>query len=164
MRRARGYTLVETMLVSVVLTIIGGAILVLGTTGRQVWVRTDTQLASQTQAAKVVSLAAHDLRSAVIGSVSTATCVTDWLRFTNQADQAVEYRRQADTGILERLQQGVVVTTVPGVTQFQCALDATLPNLLELTVTARERMTALRGEASSTVRTRVLLRNPDIET
>ena len=151
----RGYTLIETMMVGLILTLIGGALLVLATTGRTVWLRADALLAVQTQAEKVMNRVVAELRSAREGSV--ADCNNSILRFTNLEGAPVVYTKTG-ANVLQRQEGAEAPTAQPNVTQFVCRADPLDPaNVRRLTVTATER--TLAGQATHTLTTRVWLRH-----
>ena len=66
MRRVRrgGFTFVETVFGTLGVLVLGGALYVLGTTGREVWLRTDADLAGQSRAQAVLDQMVQHLRVA----------------------------------------------------------------------------------------------------
>jgi type II secretory pathway pseudopilin PulG len=177
-RAMRGFTLLETMIVSVLLTLIGGTALVLGGAGRDVWVTTDAAMASQTNARAALAKLSQELRA---GSRKTLACppgvpiTGDWSLSVKldrpgidktpgiidfEEDEIVTYKFEAaGSGQLTRDStldlQRVLISGLSGSQLVACDK---VNGRVEVVLTARVNST--RGPEDSTLRSNVFLRNP----
>ena len=77
-----GFTAVELLMVTVVMVLIGAAVMVMSQTGPRVWTQTTTQLASITNGQRAMDRVITDLRAASSASVNCAPPAPNELTFT----------------------------------------------------------------------------------
>ena len=77
-----GFTMVELLMVTVVMTLIGGAVIVMSQTSLRVWAQTTNQLASITNGQRAMDRVLTDLRAASSASVNCAPPAPNELTFT----------------------------------------------------------------------------------
>ena len=142
MRRHRGFTLVEALIVTVVLLLVSGMALAIAQTGPRVWSQTSERLASITDAQRALDRLTEDLRLAQTASLNCAPAAPDELTFTQTrlvggvyTNVAVAYNHQGT----QLLKDGNVVATEIAAFQPTCLSDGEV--VLQLTV---------RVDASST--------------
>ncbi|MBI4340974.1 MAG: hypothetical protein HY598_01685 [Candidatus Omnitrophica bacterium] len=135
----RGVTLVEMLLTAVIMTVVGGMIIIFIQVSRQSWLLTDTRLTAQAASRQAMNRLREDVRAADQDSVTclpgTADVTDDRLQLTqNDGATAIEYRLSG-TSLIRR-----VGTTDQAVASQIAAfvVPATCPGgLVTVTVTAR---------------------------
>jgi hypothetical protein len=112
-RRQGGYTLVETLVVGLIASLVGGSLVVLGKAGHDVWWSTDAALASQASARAVLNRLTRELRgsSRAMLACPAATAAGWTLQFPVDEDgdemlespaELVTYQFDAATGAMTR--------------------------------------------------------------
>lgn len=151
----RGFTLVELVLVAVVvIVVIGGMVLALAQISRQVWVRTDTHLATVTAAQQALDRLSEDLRRAHQAGL---TCGAGQVTFTPLAGGgAITYLLDA-SGNLVRTQGPVSQIMAAQLSSFapSCAGE-----LVRVQITSAVGMQGGVGIASQTLSSQIWVRNP----
>lgn len=153
----RGFTLVEVLVVTVVLTLLGGMALVFAGSGQKVWLLTDSRVTAMTQAQIALNRLTEDLRR---GRQSTLQCTINGALSVTQLDgTAITYHCEGcddtNSGTLVKEVNATpqVVAGDISAVSFTCA-----PNgIVNLFVTTRAR--TLRG-ATQTLTSQVWVKNP----
>lgn len=154
----RGWTLVEVLIVTVVVTVIGGLGLVLSASGEQLWVLTDARMAAMTTGQSAVNRLSEALRTARRATLDCA--VPGALAFTQTDGTAVAFRCEgctdASPGVLvqEVDAQPQVVAAGLADASFTCSPEG----VVSLAVTAQ--VTTMRGVATQTLTAQVWVKNP----
>ena len=86
MIRRASFTTVEMLIVTVVMLLIGGAVMVMSQTGPRVWTQTTTQLASITNGQRAMDRVLGDLRQASTTTVNCAPGGGNELTLTQMRD------------------------------------------------------------------------------
>ncbi len=126
-----GFTLVEAMMATVVLVLIGGMTFAMAQTSPRVWSQTSQRLSSITDGQRVLDRVSEDIRYASAATLNCAPAAPNELTFTSKrggVDAAVAYNQQGS----DLLKNGQAMAR--GVTAFR-ALDCTGGRVvLQLTV------------------------------
>ena len=104
----RGFTLVEMLITAVIMTVVGGMIIIFIQVSRQSWLLTDTRLTAQVAVQQAMNRLREDVRAADQGSVTClpgngADVTDDRLRLTqDDGATAIEYRLSGTSLIRQR--------------------------------------------------------------
>ena len=120
------FTLVEVLVATVLLALVGGVVMTLSTSGRALWVRTDSKLASMTDAQRAVDRLTEDLRKACQNSLNppdaTTVCGAGQLSFRQipscAAGGPVITYRQAGSSLTRQAGAAAATTVAGNVTAF----------------------------------------------
>ena len=165
--RRRGFTLVEVLIVAVIMTLIGGAIMVLALTGRKVSDLTNARLTTLTDAERAVARVTEDLR---LASQQTAVCnfMTQVLIIGPPGGPGITYTFNPQNRQLTRstlLGGGAMLNQVvaSGLTAFQVQCDSKSgvqfkPKVVQVTVTAQDRSSP--WPLPQTLSSQIWIRNP----
>lgn len=152
-----GFTLVEVLIVGLVLSLVGGAILVLAQTARQVWASTDARLATMTIAQQAINRLTEDLRKAC---ASTVACPAGELQFKRSPDCDPDGPPVTYSLVGNDLEQqegaGAPIVVVSGLEGFAPSCPTT--GRVDLTVTAQTN--SIGGPSRQTVVSQVWIQNP----
>jgi hypothetical protein len=175
------------MLASILLALVGGAALVLGSAGRDLLVTTDAAMASQTSARAALAKLRGELQEGSRGALGELlTCSTgadgSWtisarfdlrdpglaegaLDSQAEPDQRVTYAFDPSTGSLTRQVErppgtalGPPTTLVAGLSAARIRQCESSSGLVDVEITARTN--TLRGRLDHTLRAQIWLRNP----
>lgn len=164
---SRGLTLVETLMVSAVFAIVGGALMVTSRSMQQASLQQDADRARALQAQKAVDRMAEDLRNA--SSTIGLACGANQLTMTipGAPNTAVTYScagcSDAAPGVLLRATNPatITLTIASGITVFT-SVCATVPggSVATLTLAAQTRGNSLQRALTTTLTTKVWIENP----
>jgi hypothetical protein len=154
---ARGFTMVELLIVSgVAFGLWGGLALLTTDAGNRVWARADSQMATMSVAQRALNRLAEDLRAASLAG--GVTCQPGDISFTQAADgAAMRYRLDAATGELTRTEGAasrVVAGNVSALTFPSCT-----NGVVRVALTARV-ASGRWPTATHTLESHIRIRNP----
>ena len=154
---ARGFTMVELLIVSgIAFSLWGGLALITTDAGNRVWSRASTQMTTMSAAQLALSRLTEDLRAASLAA--PVTCQAGDITFRRSRDgAAMRYRLDAATGLLTRTEGGVsrvVAGNLSALTFPSCA-----NGLVQVALTTRV-APANRTPATYTLESQVRIRNP----
>ncbi|MBI3324919.1 MAG: prepilin-type N-terminal cleavage/methylation domain-containing protein [Candidatus Omnitrophica bacterium] len=157
-----GFTLVEILVVTVLLALVGGVAFTLSSTGQAVWTRTDTKLANMTDAQRAIDRLSEDLRKACWTTVSPQTgCQTTALTFKQlpcgAADPVLTYA-QAGTSLTRQVGATAAVVVASGIQDFtHCESSGDVGGIVRLSLTTQAN--PLVGPSVRTVESRIWVQN-----
>ena len=152
-RRRNGFTLVEILVVTVVFSLIGIALFVMASAGREVWSTTDAQLAGMTNAQIAVARLSDDLH---LASKTGLTCQNGQLTFSVNG-APITYALDAPQRALTKTQAAVTTTVASNITAFTPTCQTT--GVVDLMLSA-EGSPAMAQRSSQTLIAKVWVRQP----
>jgi hypothetical protein len=146
--------------VGVLFIVIGGMALVLADTGRNVWARTDAQLATLTDAQRALDRLNEDLGRACQSTLNPASCAaTDQLVFklspSCATGSAITYMLTG-SNLTRQVGAAAPVTVASGLTKFD--VQNCSGGLVKVALTAQAN--TVRGPFSQTLESQIWVRNP----
>jgi len=154
----RGWTLVEVVIISLVLSVVGGAMLVMAQMSDQIWGRTDVRLTTILNAQRALNRVREDLRKASQASLLPAgNCTAATLRFTQPSTGDTITYTLAGNDLTRQIGVAAPVTVASELTAFTPSCQG--GGLVRLNLTSQASSTA-GGSALQTLETQIWVREP----